>query len=69
MEIAKSLGINGDIENIGKRLDLYYISARYPDAFSSGAPYEYFTREQAEEAIRFAERLLVEAKKQIHGTQ
>ncbi len=48
LEIARSLGINGEIENIAKRLDLYYISTRYPDAFPSGAPFEYYTREQAD---------------------
>ena len=31
-------------------------SARYPDAFPSGAPFEYFTSEQAQEAVGFAER-------------
>ena len=58
LEIARSLGINGEIENIAKRLDLYYISTRYPDAFPSGAPFEYYTKEQAEEAIVFAGKIL-----------
>ncbi len=58
LEIARSLGINGEIENIAKRLDLYYISTRYPDAFPSGAPFEYYTKEQAEEAMAFAARIL-----------
>ena len=57
-EIAESLEINGEIADMAKRLDLYYISARYPDAFPSGAPFEYFTREQAEEAVSFAERII-----------
>lgn len=55
MEICKELGINGEIERRAKRLDLYYISARYPDAFPSGAPFEYFTQDQASEAAAFAE--------------
>ncbi len=58
MEIARSLGINGEIENIAKRLDLYYISTRYPDAFPSGAPFEYYTKEQAEEAVGFASKII-----------
>ena len=57
-EITESLEINGEITNMAKRLDLYYISARYPDAFPSGAPFEYFTHEQAEEAVSFAERII-----------
>lgn len=58
LEIARNLGINGEIENIAKRLDLYYISTRYPDAFPSGAPFEYYTKEQAVEAISFADKIL-----------
>lgn len=53
-EICRELGINGEIERRAKRLDLYYISARYPDAFPSGSPFEYFTKDQAEEAAAFA---------------
>ncbi len=56
--IAKSLNINGDIEKMGKKLDLYYISTRYPDAVPSGAPFEYFTEEQASEAVAFGRRIL-----------
>ena len=68
-EIAKALGENGDLERMAKRLDLYYISARYPDAFPSGAPYEYFTSDQAHEAFAFAEQIihLVQSKMADHG--
>ncbi len=48
---------------MAKRLDLYYISARYPDAFPSGAPFEYFTRDQAEEAVQYAEALVAATRK------
>ena len=58
MEITRALKINGDLEICAKRLDLYYISARYPDAFPAGAPFDYFTEEQAREAAGFAERIM-----------
>ena len=58
MEIARELKINGEIQTCAKRLDLYYISARYPDAFPAGAPFEYFTVEQAREAAGFAETII-----------
>jgi HEPN domain-containing protein len=57
-EIAEALEINDELTAIARRLDLYYISARYPDAFPSGAPFQYFTREQAAEAVGFAERII-----------
>lgn len=58
LEIARALRLNGEIEEIAKRLDQYYISSRYPDSFPTGAPFDYFTREQAEEALRFADRMV-----------
>ena len=58
LEISRALDENGEIERIAMRLDQYYISARYPDAFPSGAPFEFFTSDQATEAVGFAERLI-----------
>ena len=58
VELAKELGINGDILEAGKRLDQYYISSRYPDAFPAGAPFEFFTEAQGAEAIRFASSII-----------
>ncbi|EMF80171.1 putative toxin-antitoxin system, antitoxin component [Leptospira weilii serovar Topaz str. LT2116] len=49
---------NREIESIGQKLDLYYIPTRYPDAFTEGAPFEYFEESQAKEAIEFAERII-----------
>lgn len=39
-------------------LDQYYIPTRYPNGFDSGAPMDYYTRTQAEQAIGHAERIL-----------
>lgn len=58
LEIARALEVNGEIEGIAKRLDQYYISTRYPDAFPTGAPFEFYTEEQAAEALAFAQRLM-----------
>lgn len=58
LEIARSLDMPDDVIDNGKKLDLYYISTRYPDAFPSGAPYEYFTKEQADEALANAASIL-----------
>jgi HEPN domain-containing protein len=59
LEIAQSLELPGNIIEAGKKLDLYYISTRYPDAFPSGAPYEYFTKDQAEEALSLAKEIIL----------
>ncbi|MFN3369447.1 MAG: HEPN domain-containing protein, partial [Thermus sp.] len=39
-------------------LDKYYIPTRYPDAHPSGPAARAYTRREAEEAIRLAERIL-----------
>jgi len=58
LDITKALGINGDIEAAAKKLDLYYMTTRYPDALPAGAPFEYFTKDQAEEAVALAKKIL-----------
>ena len=58
VKIAEALGIHGEFEKMGRRLDVYYITTRYPDAFSEGVPLSYFDREQAEEALTFAGRYI-----------
>jgi HEPN domain-containing protein len=65
VKIAEALGIDGDIENMARRLDVYYITTRYPDAFSEGAPFRYFDREQAEQALGYAERFIALASKEL----
>ncbi|MBM3302535.1 MAG: HEPN domain-containing protein [Deltaproteobacteria bacterium] len=39
-------------------LDRYYIAPRYPNGFERGAPKDYYTRRDAEEAISYAESVL-----------
>jgi HEPN domain-containing protein len=53
-EIAIALGIDGDLDEKARILDQYYITTRYPDAFATGAPFEYFIERQAREALEFA---------------
>lgn len=65
VEIANALEINGRIREIAGRLDLYYISARYPDALPAGFPAEFFSASQAEEAIQMAQEVLGRVKEEI----
>lgn len=51
----RALGFNGKVQEAAKILDQYYISARYPDALPSGAPHEFFTLPQAQEALRLTQ--------------
>jgi HEPN domain-containing protein len=42
----------------GKILDQYYVLTRYPNGFESGAPMEFFTKEQATDAVRRAANII-----------
>jgi len=41
-----------------RRLNLYYIATRYPDALAGSVPSDCFDREQAEEALALAEDIM-----------
>jgi len=47
-----------ELLEMAKILDLYYIPTRYPNGFPEGAPFEHFTKKQAEEAINYASEVL-----------
>lgn len=64
-EIAGALGIDGDLDEKAKILDQYYITTRCPDAFATGAPFEYFVEKQAREALEFAVAFVDRARSEV----
>ena len=48
-----------------KDLDLHYIPTRYPSGFERGAPTDYYTRSQAENAIADAEAIIEFCRRQV----
>ena len=58
--------ISEDLLQSASYLDKVYIPARYPSGFDSGAPFDYFNRKDAEEAIKYAEDILSFVKSKIH---
>jgi len=55
-----SLGVvaPADLIDDGKILDQYYVPTRYPNGFESGAPMDFYTKEQAHDAVRRAEKII-----------
>lgn len=47
-----------DLLDVGRRLDQFYIPTRYPNAHPTGAPFEFFTQSQSEEALHFAQQIV-----------
>jgi HEPN domain-containing protein len=65
-EIAKELGINGVLESHSIKLDLYYLTARYPDALPDNAvPAEKFNKSMASEAISMASEFISKVKAEL----
>ncbi|MCX7750305.1 MAG: HEPN domain-containing protein [Candidatus Bipolaricaulota bacterium] len=51
-------GVPPELLSAAKVLDKHYIPTRYPNGLAQGAPTEFYTREEAEDAIRRAEEIL-----------
>jgi len=54
----KGLEAGEELIEHAKALDKLYVPTRYPNAWAEGSPHEYYTRSDAEEAIRAAEEVL-----------
>jgi HEPN domain-containing protein len=64
--IASDLGINGQLATFATKLDLYYLTARYPDALPDHAvPAENFDENMAREAFSMAEAFLKTVKQEV----
>ncbi len=50
--------VPADLEDAAKILDKFYIPTRYPNGLAEGAPTEFYTRQEAENAIGLAEQIL-----------
>jgi HEPN domain-containing protein len=48
-----------------KVLDKHYVPTRYPNGFPSGAPTDFYTLTEAQEAIRIAEEIVEFCRRQI----
>lgn len=57
-ELPSSFQIDEKLVDAAKELDKHYIPARYPNSHPQGAPYEYYTRDEAERAIAHAGQII-----------
>ncbi len=54
----EGIEVSDDLLEAAKILDKHYIPTRYPNGLEQGAPTEFYTRKEAEDAIRYSEALL-----------
>ncbi len=64
-DLPKDVKTNKDLLKMAAELDKLYIPTRYPNGFDWGAPMDYFERDDAEEAIKYAEEIINYAKSKI----
>jgi len=55
---GKGLAVSEDVVQVAKSLDKYYVPTRYPNAWSEGAPHDYYTKLDASQAIDQAQQVL-----------
>jgi HEPN domain-containing protein len=66
--ICRDLKINGELEVYAAKLDLYYLTARYPDALPENAvPSENFNQVMARESLEMANSFLKKVKKEFES--
>lgn len=65
LKLCDALSINGGLREAAGVLDQYYISARYPDALPGGAPFEVFSRAQADDAVSRASAFVAMAEEEL----
>ncbi|AAL64432.1 conserved hypothetical protein [Pyrobaculum aerophilum str. IM2] len=57
-EVAKFATVSEEVAELCRLLDKFYVPTRCVDAWSEGIPYEYFSKSDAETAIKAAEGVL-----------
>ena len=58
--LLKKGGFSEDSIKLAKKIDKYYIPTRYTDAWSEGLPEDYYTIEEAEDALECSEKVISE---------
>jgi len=54
-----------DLLDCAKVLDKHYLPTRYPNGFDSGAPTDFYTRQEGEQAIECARKIITYCRSQI----
>ena len=58
--LLKKASFDEHVVNTAKIIDKYYIPTRYTDAWSEGVPEDYYTLDEANEAINCSETIIDE---------
>lgn len=57
-KLPKTIKVERNLLRFAKELDKMYIPTRYPNAHPEGAPYEYYTKQEAKRMVKYARRII-----------
>lgn len=67
ISLQKLTSIPSELIEKAKKLDRYYIPTRYPNGFEQGAPMDYYMKDDAQEAIKYAQEIIHFCQKKIRS--
>ena len=56
-----------DLIDNAKELDKHYIASRYPNSYPEGAPFQYYTKSEAERSVQYADKIIRFCEDRISG--
>jgi HEPN domain-containing protein len=65
-DLSQRLPVPDELLAAARRLDKHYIPSRYPNGFPAGAPKDYYTEAEAEQAIADAAAIYDLCRKPVH---
>jgi HEPN domain-containing protein len=66
VDLRHQLPVPAELLETAQRLDKHYIPTRYPNGFDIGAPRDYYTEGEAEQAIQDAQRIYNFCQQSLH---
>ncbi|MGC9093689.1 MAG: HEPN domain-containing protein [Bacteroidota bacterium] len=58
VELRRTVKVSDTLLDRARELEKFYIPPRYPNAHAAGAPYEFYTKKEAERAIKTAQTII-----------
>jgi HEPN domain-containing protein len=67
LNLPESVRPASELIDRAKELDRHYITSRYPNSYPSGAPFQYYTKAEAERSIQHAGKIIQFCEDKISG--
>jgi HEPN domain-containing protein len=65
-QLPESIDVAAGLLSAAQELDKVYVTSRYPNGFTSGAPADYFNAQSSGELLSYARSILDWCRSQIH---